>query len=99
MLITSASEESARTGARVLAAICREKAEDFRNTGGIVAVLGPSPSAYLKLRNRFRWQVFIKTWTSSDMQKFVEWALDAARAEPALRGVQVTVDRDPASEI
>lgn len=99
ILVTSASEESARSGARLFAAICREKAEVFRSTGSSVAVLGPSPSAYLKLKNRFRWQVFIKTWTSSDMQKFMECALESIKGDPALRAVQVTVDRDPASEI
>ena len=99
ILVTSASEESARAGARLLAAVCREKAEEFRSKGRSVAVLGPSPSAYLKLKNRFRWQVFIKTWTSSDMQKFMECALESIKGDPAMRAVQVTVDRDPASEI
>ena len=33
MLVTSASEESARGGARLLAAVCREKADDFRKYG------------------------------------------------------------------
>ncbi len=99
MLVTSISEESAREGARLLAAVCREKADQFRNAGRSVAVLGPSPAAYVKLRNRFRWQVFIKTWTSSDMQSFVECALQSIRGDPGFRAVQITVDRDPASEI
>jgi primosomal protein N' (replication factor Y) len=99
ILVTSADEESARAGARLIAAICREKAEEFRSAGKSVAVLGPSPSAYLKLKNRFRWQVFIKTWTSSDMQTFTDCAIESIKGDPALRAVQVTVDRDPVSEI
>jgi primosomal protein N' (replication factor Y) len=99
ILVTSASEEFARAGARLFAAVCREKAEEFRSAGRSVAVLGPSPSAYLKLKNRFRWQVFIKSWTSSDMQKFMECALESIKGDPAMRAVQVTVDRDPTSEI
>jgi primosomal protein N' (replication factor Y) len=99
ILVTSGSEESTRAGAHLVAAICREKAEEFRQSGRSVAVLGPSPSAYLKLKNRFRWQLFVKSWTSSDMQKFMEYTLESTRGNPALRAVQVTVDRDPASEI
>ncbi len=99
MLVTSGSEESAREGARLLAAICREEAEHFRNAAGSVAVLGPSPAAYVKLKNRFRWQVFIKTWTSSDMQSFVECVLQSIKGDPGFRAVQITVDRDPTSDM
>jgi primosomal protein N' (replication factor Y) len=99
VLVTSASEQSAQAGARLFAAICREKAQHFRSAGTNVAVLGPSPSAYLKLKNRFRWQVFVKTWKSSDMQSFIECAIESIKGDPALRAVQITVDRDPASEI
>ena len=99
MLVTSGSEESAREGARLLASICREKAEHFRNAARSVAILGPSPAAYVKLRNRFRWQVFIKTWTSSDMQSFVECALQSIKGDPGFRAVQITVDRDPTTDM
>src|SRR5208337_4064679 len=99
MLVTSASEQSARDGARMLAVVCREKADWFRNTGRSVAVLGPSPAAYVKLRNRFRWHLFIKTWTSSDMQSFTECVLESIKGGPSFRSVQITVDRDPATEI
>jgi primosomal protein N' (replication factor Y) len=99
VLVTSSDEASARGGARLLAAICREKAGSFRTTGGSVAVLGPSPAAYVKLRNRFRWQVYIKTWTSSDMQSFIECVLESVKGDPNFRSVQITVDRDPATEI
>jgi primosomal protein N' (replication factor Y) len=99
MLVTSPREDAACTGARFLAALCREKAEALKSSGRHVAVLGPSPAAYVKLKNRFRWQVFIKTWTSSDMQHFVESVLEATRNDPAFRGVMITVDRDPTNEI
>ena len=99
MLVTSPREDAARAGARLLAALCREKSEALKGEGRHVAVLGPSPAAYVKLKNRFRWQVFIKTWTSSDMQCFVESVLEAAGNDPGFRGVQITVDRDPSNEI
>ncbi len=99
LLVTSASEESARAGARLLAAVCREKADCLRNKGRSAAVLGPSPAAHVKLKNRFRWQLFIKTWTSSDMQSFTEGVLESIKGDPAFRSVQITVDRDPANEI
>jgi primosomal protein N' len=99
MLVTSAGEQSARDGARLLAVVCREKADCFRNKGRSVAVLGPSPAAHVKLRNKFRWHLFIKTWTSSNMQNFTESVLESIKGDPAFRSVQIAVDRDPATEI
>ncbi len=99
VLVTSASAEAAQAGARLFAGICREKAQQLRSQGTNVAILGPSPSAYLKLKNRFRWQVFVKTWKSSHMQTFIECMMESIKGDPALRAVQITVDRDPASEI
>ena len=99
ILVTSSNEESARAGARLLAALCRERADSFRNAGGSVAVLGPSPAAHVKLKNRFRWQMFIKTWTSSDMQSFTEGVLESVKGDPAFRSVRITVDRDPATDM
>jgi primosomal protein N' (replication factor Y) len=99
LLVTSGDESAAVAGARLLAAVCREKAEEFRQGGGSVAVLGPSPAAFVKLKNRYRWQLFVKTWTSPDMQDFVQGVLDAVRGESSFRAVQITVDRDPSSEV
>ncbi|MEM5788009.1 MAG: primosomal protein N' [Syntrophobacteraceae bacterium] len=98
-LVTSGTEEAARTGARLLAVICREKAASLKEAGRHIAVLGPSPAAYVKLKNRFRWQVFIKTWQSSDMQFFAESVIASVKADAGFRQVQVTVDRDPASDL
>lgn len=98
LLVTSADEGAAVAGARLLTAMCREKADDFRKTGGSVAVLGPSPATFVKLKNRFRWQLFIKTWTSPDMQNFVQAVLDSVKTDASFRAVQITVDRDPSTE-
>ncbi|MEN6440969.1 MAG: primosomal protein N' [Syntrophobacter sp.] len=98
-LVTSGKEETAKGGAQLLAALCREKAAMLKDSGRHIAVLGPSPAVYVKLKNRFRWQVFIKTWQSSDMQSFVELVIESVKNHPDYRGVQITVDRDPASDI
>ncbi len=99
LLVTAGTDVAARDGARMLASVCREKADAFRTDGKQIAILGPAPAAYVKLKNRFRWQIFIKTWTSSDMQNFVESVLSAVKSDPTFRPVQITVDRDPATEI
>jgi primosomal protein N' (replication factor Y) len=98
ILVTSPDERSAREGAGLAADICRRAAQTFRDAGKSIAVLGPSPSAYVKLKNRFRWQVYLKAWTSSDMQSFTESAIESINANPALRRVQITVDRDPVTD-
>ncbi len=99
LLVTAGREEDAVAGSRLLALICRNQAEEFRIRGGNVAILGPSPATFVKLKNRFRWQLFIKTWTSRDMQEFVCKVLCAVKDDPSFRAVQITVDRDPSSEV
>ncbi len=97
-LVTAGNEQAARAAARALAAMCRQKAGALKESGVHIAVLGPSPAAYVKLKNRYRWQVFIKTWKSSEMQDFAESVLDSIKSDPGFREAQVTVDRDPSSE-
>jgi primosomal protein N' (replication factor Y) len=97
-LVTGRSEEGTREGARVLAAICRQEAEALRGSGRHIAVMGPSPAAHVKLKNRFRWHIFIKTWNSAEMQVFVEAVLGMVGKEHGLGDAAVTVDRDPSTE-
>ncbi len=97
-LVTAVKEDAARAAARELAGLCRQKAALLKDAGVHIAVLGPSPAAYVKLKNRYRWQVFIKSWRSSEMQDFTESVLDAVKCDPAFREAQVTVDRDPSNE-
>lgn len=99
LLVTSAREDAAQSGARLLASICRETAASARESGRHIAVMGPSAAAYVKLKNRFRWHVFVKTWNSADMQSFTQTVLDSIRNDAGFRDVQVTVDRDPANDI
>lgn len=97
-LVTAKDEKIVREGAQFLAALCREKASVLKESEKHIAVLGPSPASYVKLKDRFRWQVFVKAWRSADMQHFVEIVLGSVKSDPGLRDVQVTVDRDPASD-
>lgn len=97
-LVTGKSEETTRGSARLLAAICRQKAEELKGSDRHIAVLGPSPAAHVKLKNRFRWQIFIKTWNTMEMQYFVETVLESIGSEYGLREVAITVDRDPSNE-
>ncbi len=99
LLVTGKDEKMVRAGAQLLASLCREKAADLKEAGKHIAVLGPSPSPYLKLKDRFRWQVFVKAWGSSEMQDFAGIVLHCVRNEPGFHNVQVTVDRDPSSDI
>ncbi len=95
MLVTSPHEEKTREGALELASLCRKVAREFQNCGIHVAVLGPSPAPLTRLKNRYRWHLFAKAWTSRDLQKFTEAVLEADPRNPALRRVQVSMDRDP----
>ncbi len=95
LLVTSTDQERTREGALELAALCREVAREFRSAGRHVAVLGPSPAPLTKLKNRYRWHIFVKAWTSQDLQIFTETVLKESSRNPRMRRVQLSIDRDP----
>jgi len=61
----------------------------------VVRVLGPAPAPIERLRNRYRWQVMLKSSARSEMRR----VLEAARLElaPLLerRDVRLSIDIDP----
>lgn len=95
LLVTATNEEAAKEAARVSADICRRVALGLRDEDRFVAVLGPSPAPLSRLKNRFRWHIFLKAWTSRALQQFTESVLSEVRSSTALRHAQVAVDRDP----
>ncbi len=58
-------------------------------------VLGPSPAAITKLRNRYRYQILLKSSYSLYMRTFVKEQIDEFRRTSHLRDVQLIVDVDP----
>ena len=95
LLVTSPDEELTRQAACVLADLCREVGGEFRSREHHLAILGPSPAPLTKLKNRFRWHLFVKAWTSQALQQFAKTVLERSRDSALLRRVQLTVDRDP----
>jgi len=95
LLVTSHKEKATEEGAYRLAALCREMAHRFRGENRHVAVLGPSPAPLAKLKNRYRWHIFLKAWTSRDLQTFTQAVLEESGRDPVLRRVQLSTDRDP----
>ena len=95
LLVTSPKEKATEEGAFRLAALCRELAHRFRGENRHVAVLGPSPAPLAKLKNRYRWHIFLKAWTSRDLQTFTQAVLEESGRDPVLRRVQLSTDRDP----
>jgi primosomal protein N' (replication factor Y) len=98
-LVTSTQEELARQAAFKLAALCRETAAGFRPQGRYLAILGPSPAPLVKLKNRFRWHVYVKAWTNGDLQEFTEAVIEQSSTHSNFRRVQLAVDRDPTAAL
>lgn len=94
-LVTSPHEERVRRAAWQLAGLAREIAEELRALGQHTAVLGPSPAPLSKLKNRFRWHVFVKAWNNRDLQELTERVFSRKNKLSPLNRVQVAVDRDP----
>jgi primosomal protein N' (replication factor Y) len=94
-LVTSPGEELTRQAAHELADLSRAVAHEFRSQNRYLAILGPSPAPLVKLKNRFRWHIYVKTWMNQDLQQFTEAVLEQSMKHPLLRRVQLAVDRDP----
>ena len=98
-LVTDRDPESARQAAQELARICREQATHMGTHKQAVAVLGPAPAPLSKLKNRYRWHLYVKAWNSKDLLDFAEAILTQAKGSAVLRRVQLSVDRDPVSTL
>lgn len=95
LLVTSPEEPLTAQAAHALAALCREVAGELRLQEQHLAILGPSPAPLSKLKNRFRWHLLVKAWTSQTLQQFTESVKERSRHSPLLRRVQLAIDRDP----
>ena len=99
LLVTAPREEITQRAAQQLGSLCRELAAQLRSSGRHVAVLGPTPAPLVRIKRRFRWQIFIKAWTSRDLQQFTGALLAQARTHPDLRRPLLSIDRDPMSSL
>jgi primosomal protein N' (replication factor Y) len=95
LLVTAAREETAEQAAKQLAQLCRTLAVSFHAQEQPVAVLGPAPAPLWKLKDRYRWHLFVKAWTNPVLQRYTETLLAEACNLPELRRVELTIDRDP----
>lgn len=95
LLVTSTHEALTQQAAYELAILCREVGGELRSQEHHLAILGPSPAPLTKLKNRFRWHLFVKAWTSQALQQFTEAVLERSQGSAILRRVQLAIDRDP----
>jgi primosomal protein N' (replication factor Y) len=94
-LVTASTAARARDGAFRLAELARVEAARFRGEERPVALVGPAPAPLSRLKNRYRYHLFIKAWTNRDLQDFTEAVLERAEEIPSLRRDRLIVDRDP----
>jgi primosomal protein N' (replication factor Y) len=57
-----------------------------------VMLLGPAPAPLEKVKTRFRWHLVVKATTSGKMTGFLK---SAKKHFDSLKGIEVTLDRDP----
>lgn len=57
-----------------------------------VMLLGPAPAPLERIKTRFRWHLVVKATTSSKMSSFL---IDVKQVFFELKGIEVTLDRDP----
>lgn len=94
-LVTASDERFAREACFALAEICRTISIEFGGENHSIALLGPAPAPLARLKGRFRWHIFVKSWTSGSLQRFTEAVLARTHESRELRRAQVAIDRDP----
>lgn len=99
LLITDRDPEIARQAAYQLARMCQDLVAPMVAQQQPLAVLGPAPAPLSKLKNRHRWQLYVKAWNSKDLQDFVRDLFAQVNDSALLRRVQLNVDRDPMSTL
>ncbi|GAK60949.1 Pprimosomal protein N' [Candidatus Vecturithrix granuli] len=72
--------------------------EDLRRADSRkLTVLGPAPAALTRLRNKYRYQILLKSQQSLYMRTFAKEQVELFRKTVALKDVQILVDVDPVS--
>lgn len=94
-MVTAPQEEITQSATQQLASLCRAVAQEFRQQERPIAILGPTAAPLLRLKRRYRWQLFAKAWNSQDLQDFITIVLKQSKALRNLRRVQLSIDRDP----
>jgi len=86
--------EEVEKKARALAAKLRELQYQRSGFREHIEVLGPAAAPIAKLRNRYRWQLLLRSKQSSTL---LEFARQARGLLPTTRGVRLHIDVDPYS--
>ena len=89
--ISSDKEESATKGAILLGKFFQQVSKKHQPS----QVLGPVESVFYKIKNRFFWQILIKSPRHSIIKKLIELFQKERRTLPASLKLQVTIDIDP----
>ena len=84
--------EEVEKKARILAITLRDKLARSLKTGETTEILGPAPAPIQKLRNRYRWQLLLKSRKASTLLELAKYARSTL---PRSRRVRLHVDVDP----
>ncbi|MDY0093065.1 MAG: primosomal protein N' [Candidatus Vecturithrix sp.] len=62
-----------------------------------LTVLGPAPAALTRLRNKYRYQILLKSQRSLYMRTFAKEQIEIFRKTVSIKDVQILIDVDPVS--
>lgn len=99
LLVTGPQQTTTAQAAAELGRVARETKIALESQGISLAVLGPAPAPIQKLKNRFRYNLYVKAWRAEDLQAFLEKTLLGVSKTADFQGVRVAVDRDPVSSL
>ncbi|MCX7823065.1 MAG: primosomal protein N' [Syntrophobacterales bacterium] len=88
IICESTDMERVHEGAQKLSDLLKSLAERY----GCI-VLGPAPTPFFKLRNRYRWHILIKSWQSGTLTELLKTTFKSI--EKLRRRIHIAIDRDP----
>lgn len=80
---------------RRAAFLYRETFGDINKIPEKIAILGPIPSGISKIKNKFRWQILIKSENADSLNSRILAAEESIRNNSELGRVQIQIDKNP----
>lgn len=99
LLVTARDPQQARSAVFQLNDLCLDLVQTFREQDRYLAIIGPAPAPISKLKDRYRWHLYVKGWFNRDIQEFVQTVLRDSSRLVQVRRTDLTVDRDPVSAL
>lgn len=95
LIVSGNSQKTTLESAEEVARRCSALINHNKPALGNIQILGPAPCIVLKLRGKFRYQLFLKCARTGPLHSFIDYLMRDIERRPLVSGTRLTVDVDP----